>query len=279
MPFNLAAMMRRAGSRRRRVRFRPIRPKASLVRALEPINASVLDPWYAGIDGIVQAYDRPGRTGFADSADETSRLIDLIVLATNQAMIRIAGRVRSWGRNAERLHRVQWTQAVLAATSIDLGTILNPFDVDETVEAVIQRNTALIRSVSDSTRSRVADIVFRGVQQRTPTREVARLIREAVDIERRRAERIAADQTTKMYAALDKARQQEAGIDHFIWRHSGKAKPREHHKARDGVLYKWEAGAEGPGREPPQSGDMPGEPPYCGCTAQAVLLDEDGRPI
>lgn len=279
MAYNLRDMVRRTGNRRKIIRLRPIKVKPAPMRELEAINVEIMAPWVAGIDALVASYRLPGNTGMQDSAEETSRLLELIVLETNRAMVRIAARIKTWGQGVEKLHRQAWAQNVLAATSIDLTTILSPFDTAETVEAVVQRNAALVRNVSDATKGRIADIVFRGVQQRMPARDVAKLIREAVDIERKRALRIAADQTTKLYAALDRARQEEAGIDHFIWRHSRKAKPRKEHVARDGVLFKWRAETKGPGRNPPAPGDFPGEQPYCGCQPEAVILDPSGKPI
>ena len=88
---------------------------------------------------------------------------------------------------AEAWHRARWRGAVLTATSVDLQTMIGPADVRETVEAVIQRNVGLVRSVSDETRRRIGDAVFRGLQKRTPAREVARELREAVAMSRRRA--------------------------------------------------------------------------------------------
>jgi SPP1 gp7 family putative phage head morphogenesis protein len=276
--FSLLAMMRRQGRRRRMVRLRPLTVKPGPVRALERLNVSLMPLWGRRVDEIVAAYSRPGATGFADSAEETSRLLDIIMLETQTAAVALVARIRQWGRAAETLHRAQWVAGVQAATGINLETLLSPHDVEETVEAVVRRNASLVTHVSESTRSRIADITFRGVQQRTPARQVAIEIQAAIGMERDRAVRIAADQATKLSAALDRARQEQAGIDHFIWRHSGKKHPRPEHVARNGVLFKWRAG-EGPGRNPPPQGDFPGELPYCGCTAQPAILDENGKPF
>lgn len=279
MAYNLRDLAKRAGNRRRLIKLRPIRVRPASVRELERITALALEPWESNTARIVGSYRAPGYTGMRDSAEETSRLIELIVLETNRALVRITARIKTWAGGVERIHRKAWAESVLAATSIDLTTILSPFDMQETVEAAIQRNASLVKNVSEATRGRIADIVFRGVQQRTPTRDVAKQLREAVDLERKRSVRIAADQATKLYSALDRARQEEAGIEHFIWRHSRKARPRAAHVARDGVLYKWRAGIDGPGRDPPPQGDFPGELPFCGCQPQAVILDDSGKPI
>lgn len=164
------------------------------------------------------------------------------------------------------------------ATAIDLATLIGPQDVRETLETVIARNVALVRSVSDQTRERIADAVFRGLQARTPPRTVAREIAEAVAMGRKRALRIAADQNVKLGSALNEERRRQAGIDSFTWVHSGKMHSRPEHVARDGKLYSENAervGQEYEGRtirKVPE--DKPGELPYCGCTSRAVLILE-----
>jgi len=146
----------------------------------------------------------------------------------------------------------------------------------ETLGAVIERNVGLVKSVSDEARRRIADSVFRGLQNRTPAREVAKDIREAVALERRRALRIASDQTVKVAAALNEERRRQAGIMAWEWIHSGKLHPRPEHEARDGKLYSddpADVGAEYQGRvvrKPPE--DKPGQLPFCGCTSRAVLI-------
>lgn len=276
MAFDLAAMVRRLGSRRyRRIRrLRPIKPRPATVLELQAIFPEIVLPWIAAIDEIVKAYNRsPSVT--LDSPSETSRLIQLVATETDRAAIRLTARVRGWAARNEGRHRAQWGEGVLAATGIDVGTLIGPEAAKETIEAVVARNVALIRNIDESTRARFSDIVFRGVNERRPARAVAKQLAEAADIERKRALRIAADQSTKLYAALDQARQEEAGIDHFIWQHSGKLHPRQDHVERNGVLYKWRASPKGPGRNPPD--DMPGTLPYCGCTAVAALVDERGK--
>ena len=279
MAFNLLAAARKKGKRRRIIKFRVISPRPAHVQGLRSIYAAALDVWNRAEDAILAQYGQDARR-FADvilmdSPEDVRRLLDLAVFETERAMVRIIGSLRDWARSYERYHRQEFTKAVLAATSVDLSTILTEHDVNETVEAVVARNVELIRDISTQARGRIAEIVFRGFQNRTPAREVGKQIAEAVDMGRTRANNIAADQTTKLSASLDEARQEDAGIHHFIWRHSRKMHARQEHVARNGVLYKWKAGGPGPGREPPS--DKPGQLPYCGCQAQAALVDSGGN--
>ena len=170
-----------------------------------------------------------------------------------------------WAVRAEEYHRGQFRSGVFNATTVDLNTMLGPWGARQPIEAIIARNMSLIQNVSESTRQRIADIFFRNYQLRTPLREVAKQISEAVGLERARSLRIASDQTVKLAAALDEERQREVGIDEWIWRHSGKVHFRPEHKARDGKHYKWSTARS------VLKGDLPGVLPFCGCKAQAYF--------
>jgi SPP1 gp7 family putative phage head morphogenesis protein len=144
---------------------------------------------------------------------------------------------------------------------VDLQTLIGPADVQETLDALIGRNVALVKDVSAQARGRISDSVFRGLTERRPAREVAKEIREAVAMSRRRSLNIASDQLTKVSSALDGERMRQAGIEKWKWMHSGKLHPRAEHKARNGKVYTF--------ADPPP--DMPGEKPFCGCRKLAVV--------
>lgn len=175
-------------------------------------------------------------------------------------------------------HTARWSATVKAATGVELGALIGPADMRMTVEAAVERNVALVRSVSDQARQRIADAVFRGFQQKKPAREVAAELREAVAMGRRRALLIASDQTTTLGAQLNQERMREAGIDSFIWRHSGKLHPREEHVARNGVYYTENAarvGNEYQGKTllaAPPADERAGVPIHCGCVEQSLLI-------
>jgi SPP1 gp7 family putative phage head morphogenesis protein len=211
---------------------------------------------------------------FLDGADPIALLDDIRegsdalggadgILTRVVASLRVA--LGTWAVAAEEYHREQFREGVFNATTVNLGTTLGPWGVRETIEAVIDRNMSLIRNVSDEARQRIADIFFRNYQLRTPLRQVAKEISEAVGLSRARSLRIASDQTVKLAAALDEERQRQVGIDDWIWRHSGKVHYRPEHKARDGKRYKWSTA------RARLKGDLPGVLPFCGCKAQGVF--------
>jgi SPP1 gp7 family putative phage head morphogenesis protein len=277
MPFDLPQLARR-NSRRRNVTLRPIVPTSAQATDIARIIAPAWRIWAENVERIMAEYDpKPLGDGLTlDSPDAIQRILDAIggefltrlVAEITPGLRRLSVRTETW-------HRAKWAAAVKAGTGVSLDTVLTAQPVQETLEAWIQRNVALAKNISDQAQARIADAVFRGYEARLPAREVAKAIREAVGMGRKRALRIAADQSSKLSAALDAERQAEAGIAWFRWRHSGKLHPRAWHKARDGRVYALKSGKARDGDETIPRDDRPGMQPWCGCRAQAYLAIMD----
>jgi hypothetical protein len=280
MRFSLAQMTRRARNpRRSQIDLRPIQPTATMAGDLyAAVYKPVILAWQRGIEAIGARYEAalPVRDAanqveniqylYRDSIFDLDSILAAIEGELQRLVLSITPGLRDWAVRAEGWHRGKWRGAALTATGIDLRTLLGAEDVSETVGAFVSRNVALVRSVSDQTRDRISDIVLRNYQARTPLRTVAREMSEAVGLSRVRALRISADQNSKMSARLDQARQEQAGITSFKWRHSFKKHPRAAHVAHDGKVYRWDALPLLDGKA-----DRPGDAPFCGCRAQAVI--------
>ena len=246
--------------------FRPIVPTTALTTELFAVYKPVTDAWNDAVSRILLPYvPSPLITDTATDLDSELTAVDEEL---SLLLLTITSKLRDWAIRIERWHRGRWRGAVLTATGVDLQTVLHAGPVSETLEAFVARNAALVRDVSDEVRGRVAETVFREFQRRTPIRDVAKQLDEAVSLGRKRSRRIAQDQTQKISAALDTERMKEAGIKEWKWMHSGKLHPRAEHKARDGKLYSF--------KSPPP--DMPGELPACGCRKLAVI-EFDGKII
>lgn len=279
MPIDLPSLARQKG-KRRDITLRPINPTQAQAQSLAAILVQVTDAWKAAIPRILASYD-PSPLADALMTDSTSDMrqaIDATETEVSRLVVFLTARLRDWAVQIEKWHRGKWAGAALTATGVDLSTVLTAGPVQETLGAWLDRNVALVKDVSAQTQGRIADSVFRGYQQRLPIRDVAREMNEATGLGRKRAIRIASDQTSKISAALDEERMAEAGIEWFKWRHSGKLHPRPEHKARDGKIYDLKTGKERDGDGSVSADDRPGMKPYCGCRAQAWLpmMDEFG---
>lgn len=263
MKFSLAAMIRRfRNPRRRQIPIRDIPPPAVLATDLyRACYLPVIRTWELGAGRIVAEYERALSAMTTDSPADVERELGAVDDALQRLLIELTPRLRSWALRIETWHRGKWRGAVLSASGVDLQTLIGPEDVADTVETVIERNVSLIKDISSQARGRIGDSVFRGLTERRAARDVAREIREAVEMGRDRAQRIAADQLTKITSALDGERMRQAGIERWKWVHSGKLHPRPEHVARNGREYTF--------ANPPA--DMPGQLPYCGCRKLAVV--------
>jgi len=268
---DLASLAAKQG-KRRDLTLRPIQPTQAMAQELAALYLAVMKAW--DINAIMAGYSPVHRDSPADNAGTIQQIENTVT----RLVAEFAANLSRWTVKTETWHRRKWIDAVKAGTDVDLSSILTGGSVNESVQVFIERNIALVKDVSAQTRGRIADAIFRGYQEGQPPRDVAKAIREATGMARDRSLRIAMDQSSKFSAALDRERQAEAGIDLFRWRHSGKVHPRSWHKARDGHIYDRANGRQmNPdgtpmdGGETVERGDFPGEPPYCGCRAQAYL--------
>lgn len=269
MRYDLTTMFRRAKNPRRRVvEFRPILPSTTLAGDLYRSGFdTVIAAWTAAIPTIIAEYERTLAEMTQDSPADVSARVSAVESDLGRLLVSIRLRLERWASRVEAFQRGKWRGAVLSATGIDVQMLIGPADVRVTLQAAVEANVALIRSISDQARDRVTQEVITGLRDRKPSREVAKALREKVGMSRRRALLCASDQNNKIMAALNIERATEAGLEYYEWMHSFKKHPREEHVARNGKRFKY--------GEP--AGDQPGFAIHCGCVARAVLtLEDDG---
>lgn len=258
IPLKQAA--RRNRPRVSQIELREIAPTKSQSDDLARIYLKIVRHWRDVAQRVVSEYDPPALT--VDSVPEIEDTLTSGTATANAVILTLTAETDNWIRRLAAWHTRRWAANVRAGTGVSIDQFLTNAAILEDMQASLRWNVSLIRSVSDSTRDRIANIVWAGWKSRTPRREIARQISAAVGIERRRALRIAVDQTIKLAGDLDRGRMLEAGIEDWTWRHSGKLHFRPEHKARDGLEYNWITN---------RPADLPGELPYCGCKARALL--------
>lgn len=265
MRYKLAAIVRRLKPCRRK----PIRvPAITFPRWQE-------DELLALMVDVLRAYERAYRARvlptyelrpldapMGDAPPETSAAIDAADDEVARLVLTLTPALRDWVIRRELGHREAFGRNVKNATGVDLQTLVGLSANPETMESVLARLVNLVRGLSDDTRKNLAETVWRGYTNRTPRTQMAREIRESLQTSRSRAILIARDQTLKLAARLDQERQEEAGFDRYIWRHSRKARPRQTHVARNGKVFEW--------KKPPADGH-PGFAINCGCKAEAYM--------
>lgn len=265
MKIDLASLIRRAGVYRRdRFVARAITPTGAQRDRLLRTYMQVVREWQRQArDRILPEYERTlAAAGLRDSVASVEGEAEQAESALNRLVVALGADLGGFVVEIEQWHRGQFGQ-LFTPTGVRLNMLLGPGDVGQDLQAALAENVALIRSLNDQMRNGVSGAVFRGLQNRTPSRDVARQIRELAGVGQRRAELIAADQLQKLTSRLDQARQEQLGIVSFQWAHSGKLKPRQEHVERDGKVYRWDS--------PVGKNDPPGRAIRCGCRSRAVV--------
>lgn len=124
-------------------------------------------------------------------------------------------------------------------------------------------NIDLVAHLGTELRRELEEVLADALQKGSRHELVARRIAERLHVARSRAKVIARDQLQKYQAQVNEAQQRRAGIERYVWRHSGSGRnPRPEHLARDGRVFSWS--------DPPADGH-PGAAIQCRCTAEPVM--------
>lgn len=291
MRYNLARLIAQR-TKRRQFTFGTPDPLARDRDALLRIYLRVIRHWEGARGRIVEAYGRElARFQYdsqiaempivtpkmvRDSIDDLQAAIDSEASWFSRIFLSLEVAIAEWTEALNDWHRSKWRASILSASGVDLDTVLTNDGVQTTIEATVKQNVALIKDLNAQQADRVAGIIFRGVNQRLPAREIAAQLREVTSFGRKRSLLIASDQAQKLASALDQERMIESGLTEFVWRSSGKKHPREWHKARNGKRYNLltRKQSDGNGDEVIPADDMPGYPIRCGCKRQGYLSIE-----
>lgn len=204
-------------------------------------------------------------------ADEPGRAREMIAKVREQIEGSFgAGRVEQLARMfAERTQthqRVQLSRQVSAALGADV--FASDKRIPTLVDHFVQENAALIKSVPRDLIDHVEKVTTRAFTTGTTSANLAEELQQRFDMSERHARLIARDQVGKLYGQTNAYRQQDLGIESFIWRTVGDERVRDEHEELDGEEFSYD--------DPPEEG-LPGEPIQCRCYAEPVFkpLEEE----
>lgn len=185
---------------------------------------------------------------------------------------------RSFVSKVDRQQKEAMQRTIRDALQVDFAQILDTPNTAADVDLAVSWNTSLIKSIGAKHWDDVGQAVldnYRGAELPGGVSLTERL-QQLGGISERRAQFIARDQTAKLTTALNKSRQESAGIEEYVWRTAGDervvgtpgglypdgSRGHENHYKRDGKRFKWS--------EPPADGH-PGQAYNCRCVALPVL--------
>lgn len=170
-------------------------------------------------------------------------------------------------------HTDRWIEQVNSAIGVSLRGVVAAEDVSALIELATERAAGLITGLSDEMAKRVSTTLLDMIVAGKSTKAIATALDEQFAFGKRRAAFIARDQIAKFNAALNRIRQQQAGVTEYVWwtmqdervrgNPSGRyPSARPSHWGRHGKTFRIDS--------PPSDG-APGEAINCRCIARPVL--------
>ena len=211
------------------------------------------------ISEVEQLYPAPLRKD--DFSDSLKRLINTVIQAIKGKVEETIAASKVFGAQIANYNKRQFDRMANSVFGIDIF-IDQPWLLDQ-LKLFGSQNAQLIRSLPAQELDQVAQIIERGLQEGSRFHSMTQDIQETFGVTRRRAKLIARDQTSKLNASLTKLRQQELGVEEYIWQTAGDERVRPTHRAHDGKKFRWD--------QPPKDTGNPGTDINCRCVAVPVL--------
>lgn len=191
----------------------------------------------------------------------------------NQVIARTIGfglrrKLESLANLNRKLTIKEWKKAIKATLGIDIREDYYQGDFYlEQLKEWISENVDLISTIPEDTLDKMKDIVYEGFSSGKTTTRMLKDIQNAYGVSRRKAEFIARDQTAKLNSQIQKAQQQDAGIEEYVWSTTGDERVRRSHKELNGKKFSW--------NDPPENSDgrkcHPGQDYGCRCIGRPVF--------
>lgn len=132
-------------------------------------------------------------------------------------------------------------------------------DLRPAVEAFTRENVALIKSIPARFFEQVETQMVEALSSGVRAESLAKVVQQRYSVTKSRAALIARDQVGKLYASVDRERQQANGVTHYVWRTVSDNRVRHEHRALNGERIAW--------ANPPPSGHV-GVAVNCRCFAE-----------
>ncbi len=169
----------------------------------------------------------------------------------------------SFVTNANQANKQRFYKAMESAIGVNLNTIVQDEGLEDILVASTRENVGLIKSIPDEYFKKIETIVFTGTTQGSTAGSMIKQIRDLGHSTTKRAKLIARDQSSKLNSALSQQRQQNLGVEEYIWVTADDGRVRESHAANNGKKFRWD--------DPPKKTGHPGNDIQCRCVAKPII--------
>tara|TARA_R110000822_G_scaffold84867_3_gene199043 strand:- start:23807 stop:24574 length:768 start_codon:yes stop_codon:yes gene_type:complete len=169
----------------------------------------------------------------------------------------------SFVNGSNEVNKQKFYSAMNQAVGVNLQSIVQNEGLEDILVATTRENVSLIKSIPEEYFKKIESTVFGGTIQGNRASSMIKEISHIGRVTEKRAKLIARDQTSKLNSALNQQRQQNLGVEEYIWRTAGDGRVRDSHAANNGKIFKW--------NEPPKETGHPGQDIQCRCVAQPII--------
>jgi uncharacterized protein with gpF-like domain len=253
--------------------LRPVHPNAGIEaeyrRRLDALIAEMQKSVVYWLKASYRA-NPPEMASDATPADILGHSIKQLAARWLRRFDEAAPKLADWFAEASSKRSADALRKILKDAGFSVEFKLTPA-MRDVIDATVNQNVALIRSIPEQYFTQVEGLVMRSVQNGRDLGFLTKELQGRYGITRGRAAFIALDQNNKATSAMNKARQIELGLDEAVWVHSGAGKhPRPTHvkAGREHVRYKISEGWYDPALK---RFIQPGEEPGCRCIGRPVV--------
>lgn len=165
--------------------------------------------------------------------------------------------------SSNTVNRNRFYNAMEEAIGVNVSSIIQNEGIEDILKASTRENVSLIKSIPDEFFKQIEGVVYRGTTQGLKGSSLIREIRRIGNVTTKRANLIARDQSSKLNSNLNQQRQQNLGVEEYIWRISDDHRVRESHRKNRNKVFRWDS-------PPPETGH-PGHDIQCRCIAEPII--------
>lgn len=205
--------------------------------------------------------------GWWDQLIAALRKVERDMLGPEQNVI---DSLKTLGQDNNKHNLTEWRRLIRSAYGVNPAEE-NPERFQNLLEDWALTNARLIRSVPAKVTGQIAEAIQEALLEGKSIKEtkddIYDILDDRIDVSDSRIELIARDQVAKLNGQLTRERQEDAGVERYIWRTVGDERVRDSHVLVDGHEFDWS--------NPPieTDGNHPGEDFQCRCWAEPLLPD------
>ena len=206
-------------------------------------------------------------------ADQLSQLIGRLALKyDNVASLAAKPTAQTMVKSVAGKNQKAFNKLVDKAVGVDLTGILVDEGLEDFLEAQVNKNVTLIKSIPSEYFKSIETVVMNGTANGLRWQQMAREIGGIKDISSvngklmNKVKLIARNETSNINASINKRRQENLGVTEFKWVTSADERVRGSHAKLNGKIFSWD-------NLPVVDGvkTSPGQPINCRCVAVPVI--------